>query len=151
MKSWISFLLPDDEYKERKMLHFYSEGGILLFLSLIALVVCNKYFALDVETVLMAPIVLFLFYVSGRYIVSGIEYTDIATETAYKKELKVILIKTIGFVVIFMTLYLIFVQVPSNLTAWLEILGLLFSVSVVWFLSSYISLKRSYKKNRELL
>src|SRR5690554_3663601 len=117
MKSWISFLLPDDEYKERKMLHFYSEGGILLFLSLIALVICNKYFALDVETVLLAPIALFLFYVSGRYIVSGIEYTDIATETAYKKELKVILIKTIGFVVIFMTLYLIFVQVPSNLTA----------------------------------
>lgn len=151
MKSWISFLLPNDEYKKKKMLYFFSEGAIILFLSLIVMIICNKYFNLDVETVLLAALATFLFYVSGRYIVSGIEYTDISTERAYRKELRVIFIRTIRFVVIFMALYLIFINVPTRLDKWFEILGLLISISVVWFLSSYISLKRSYKKNKELL
>ncbi|MGC8230921.1 DUF3278 domain-containing protein [Pseudobacillus badius] len=151
MKSWISFLLPNDEYKEKKMLYFFSEGAIILFLSLIVMIVCNKYFNLDVETALLAALAIFLFYVSGRYIVSGIEYTDISTERAYRKEFRVIFIRTIRFVVIFMALYLIFINVPTRLDKWFEILGLLISISVVWFLSSYISLKRSYKKNKELL
>ncbi|KIO65993.1 hypothetical protein B4064_2398 [Caldibacillus thermoamylovorans] len=151
MKSWISFLLPNDEYKEKKMLYFFSEGAIILFLSLIVMIICNKYFNLDVETVLLAAIAIFLFYVSGRYIVSGIEYADITTESAYRKELRVIFIRTIGFVVIFMICYLIFTDFPKNLDEWFEILSLLIGVSVIWFLSSYISLKRSYKKNKELL
>lgn len=151
MKTWISFLLPDDEYKEKKMLYFIAEGAIILFLSLIVMMICNKFFNLDAETVLLAAIAIFLFYVTGRYIIAGIEYTDIATKHAYKKELRVICIRTIGFVIIFMALYLIFFNIPSSLNNWVEILGLLISVSVVSFLSSYISLKRSYKKNKELL
>lgn len=151
MKSWISFLLPNDEYKEKKMLYFFSEGAIILFLSLIVMIICNKYFNLDVETVLLAAIAIFLFYVSGRYIISGIEYADITTESAYRKELRVIFIRTIGFVVIFMICYLIFTNSLKNLDEWFEILSLLIGVSVIWFLSSYISLKRSYKKNKELL
>lgn len=151
MKSWISFLLPNDEYKEKKMLYFFSEGAIILFLSLIVMIICNKYFNLDVETVLLAAIAIFLFYVSGRYIVSGIEYADITTESAYRKELRVIFIRTIEFVVIFMICYLIFTNFPKNLDEWFEILSLLLGVSVIWLLSSYISLKRSYKKNKKLL
>lgn len=151
MKSWISFLLPDDEYKEKKMLYFFTEGAIILFLSLIVMMICNKFFNLDTETVLLAAIAIFLFYVTGRYILAGMEYTDIATKHAYKKELRVVCIRTIGFVIIFMALYLIFINIPSSLNNWVEILGLLISVSVVSFLSSYISLKRSYKKNKELL
>lgn len=151
MKSWISFLLPNDEYKEKKMLYFFSEGAVILFLSLIVMMICNKYFHLDVEIVLLVAIAIFLFYVSGRYIVSGIEYTDISTERAYKKELKVISIRTIGFVVIYLVCYLIFINLPKNFNDWFEILSLLIGISIIWFLSSYISLKRSYKKNKELL
>lgn len=151
MKSWISFLLPNDEYKEKKMLYFFSEGAVILFLSLIVMMICNKYFHLDVEIALLVAIAIFLFYVSGRYIVSGIEYTDISTERAYKKELKVISIRTIGFVVIYLVCYLIFINLPKNFNEWFEILSLLIGVSIIWFLSSYISLKRSYKKNKELL
>ncbi|MBD8025906.1 DUF3278 domain-containing protein [Ureibacillus sp. Re31] len=151
MKSWISFLLPNDEYKEKKMLYFFSEGAVILFLSLIVMMICNKYFHLDVEIALLVAIAIFLFYVSGRYIVSGIEYTDISTERAYKKELKVISIRTIGFVVIYLVCYLIFINLPKNFNEWFEILSLLIGVSIIWFLSSYISLKRSYKKNKQLL
>ncbi|MFL0506126.1 DUF3278 domain-containing protein [Ureibacillus sp. 179-F W5.1 NHS] len=151
MKSWISFLLPNDEYKEKKMLYFFSEGAVILFISLIVMIMCNKYFNLDVEFALLIAIAIFLFYVSGRYIISGIEYTNISTERTYKKELKVISIRTIGFVVIYMTCYLIFINLPKNLNEWIEILSLLIGVSIIWFLYSYISLKRSYKKNKELL
>jgi uncharacterized membrane-anchored protein len=151
MKSWISFFLPNDEYKEKKILYFLSEGAIILFFLLLVMIVCNKYFNLNVETVLLLASVIFLFYVSGRYIVSGIEYTSISTEREYRKELRDIFIRTIGFVVIFMTLHLIFINVPSSLNKWFDLLGLLISVSVVCFLSNYISLKRSYKKNKELL
>ncbi|MET3728251.1 putative membrane protein YfcA [Fictibacillus halophilus] len=151
MKSWISFLLPDDEYKEKKMLYFLSEGAILLFLSLIVMLIGSKSVHLDAQTILLIAIGIFLFYVSGRYIVSGIEYTDISTERAYKKELKATIMKTIGFIVIFLTIYLLFIGVPTSLNKWVEIWGLLISVSVVKFLSTYISLKRSYQKNKELL
>ncbi|MGD6962355.1 DUF3278 domain-containing protein [Fictibacillus phosphorivorans] len=151
MKSWMSFLLPDDEYKERKMLYFFSEGAILLFLSLFVMLIGNKSFHLDAQTILLVAMGIFLFYVSGRYILSGIEYTDISTERAYKKELKATIMKTVGFIAIFLTIYLVFIGVPTSLNKWLEISGLLVSVSVVKFLSTYISLKRSYQKNKELL
>lgn len=151
MKSWMSFLLPDDEYKERKMLYFFSEGAILIFLSLFAMLIANKSLHLDAQTILLVAMGIFLFYVSGRYILSGIEYTDISTERAYKKELKATIMKTVGFIVIFLTIYLIIIGVPTSLNKWLEISGLLVSVSVVKFLSTYISLKRSYQKNKELM
>lgn len=151
MKSWVSFLIPNDEYKEKRMLYFLSEGAIILFISLIVMIICNKYYNLSVEIVLLSLIAIFLFYVSGRYIISGIEYTDIATEQSYKNEVRVIFNRTIVFVVIFISLYLIFVNVPTSRNEWFDILGLLSSVSIVMFLSSFISLKRSYKKNKELL
>ncbi|MED1287535.1 MULTISPECIES: DUF3278 domain-containing protein [Bacillus] len=151
MKSWISFLIPDDEYKEKKMLYFFSEGGIFLFLFLIAMIISNKYFNISVEIVLLCSIAIFLFYVFGRYIMSGIEYTDISTEKAYIKELRVIFIRTVTFVFIFMSVYMTFIKIPNNSNEWLEILGFLLSVSIVMFFSSFISLKCSYKKNKELL
>ncbi|MDX8363444.1 DUF3278 domain-containing protein [Cytobacillus sp. IB215316] len=151
MKSWVSFLVSDDEYKEKRMLYFFSEGAIILFISLIVMIISNKYFNISVEFVLLFLIAIFLFYVSGRYIMSGIEYTDIATEQAYKKEIRFIFTRTIVFVAIFISVYLIGVNVPSSRNEWFEILGLLLSVSIVRFLSSFISLNRSYKKNKELL
>lgn len=151
MKSWVSFLIPDDEYKEKRMLYFFSEGAIILFISLIVMIISNKYFNLSVEFVLLFLIAIFLFYVSGRYIISGIEYTDIVTEQAYKKEVRVIFNRTIVFVVIFISTYLIFVNVPSSRNEWFEILGLLSSFCIVMFFSSFISLKCSYKKNKKLL
>ncbi len=151
MKSWISFFLPNDEYKERRILYFLSEGGIILFLFLIVAIFCNKYFNISEETLLFVPIAIFFCYVTTRYILSGIEYTDIVTEYAYKRERKIILTRTFSFVVAFLLLYILFEGVPSSLDVWIEIIGLLFIVSLLWFFLSFISLNRSYKKNKELL
>lgn len=79
------------------------------------------------------------------------EYGDVATEKAFRKERRVILIRTIGFVVIFLMLHLTIIEFPADWSQWFELLGLLLLVSVVMFITNYISLKRSYLKNKDLL
>lgn len=150
MKSWISFLIPDDEYKEKRMLYFCAEGGILLFLFLILTMILNKFASIDLDFSLLLAIFIFLFYVFGRYIVAGIEYTEVSTETDYKKELKAIFVKAITFFVGYTMLYLILVDTPSSISSWIELIAFLLFVSIVMFLINYISLKRSYNKNKEL-
>ncbi|MEH7180135.1 hypothetical protein [Neobacillus vireti] len=59
--------------------------------------------------------------------------------------------RIIGFVVAFILIYMIFVEVPTDSETWFDILGIVVGVSILWFLASYISLKRSYHKNKELL
>lgn len=63
MKTWISFLLPEDEYKEKKILHFFAEGAILLFLALIVSLICSRFINFDTETILFLHIALFAVYV----------------------------------------------------------------------------------------
>ena len=154
MKSWISFLLPNDEYKEKKILYFMSEGSIVLVISLMFIFISSRYipyFQIDLEFSLFLSIFIFIGYVFLRYIISGIEYTEIATQHSYKKEIKNIFRNTCNFVVSFILLYLIFTDVPSNRKEWIEIIGLFLSVGFIWFFTSYISLKKSYKKNKDLL
>ncbi|MGY0694654.1 hypothetical protein ACW2QC_18045 [Virgibacillus sp. FSP13] len=147
MKSWISFLLPNDEYKEKMMLYFYCEGALLLLLSLIAMIIYNNYFDITVVNALLLSLAIFLFYVSIRYVVSGIEYTDVTTTKAYKKELKIIAVRIAVFFISLILGYLIFAG-PEK---WFEILWLTLSVSLSWFVASFTSLKRSYNKNKDLL
>lgn len=150
MKSWISFLIPNDEYKEKRMLYFFAEGGILLFLFLVVMMIINKYASIDLGIILLLSISIFLFYVFGRYIVAGIEYTEVSTKTTYKKELKAIFIKAVTFLVGYTVLYLILIDTPSSINGWIELISILLFVSIVMFLINYISLKRSYNKNKEL-
>lgn len=150
MKSWISFLLPEDEYKEKKILHFFSEGSILLFLALIVSLICSRFINIDTETILFLHVVLFAVYVLGRYVLSGIEFTAIATEREYKKERKVIVIKSVGFVIIFLLGYSFVSEFPSSLSEWINILGVSLLAGLFLFFINFISLKRSYQKNKEL-
>ena len=150
MKSWISFLLPDDEYKEKKMLQFFSEGAILLFLSLVITLICSRFINIATDTVLLLHIGLFLVYVYGRYIISGIEFTDIATERAYQKELKAIVVKAMGFTAIFFFLYSIMFGLPVGTSEWFEILGFPVVTGLTMFFTNFISLRLSYNRNKEL-
>ncbi|RCW76879.1 DUF3278 domain-containing protein [Saliterribacillus persicus] len=151
MKTWISFLLPEDEYKEKKVLHFISEGAIILFVYLIAMLFLNRYFNFTIEVVLLTSIAIFLFYVYGRYIISGIEYTEVSTKKSYRKELKVILVRISTFIGLFLLASLVFTGVPGNRNEWIDGAGLLLGISIVMFSSNFISLRSSYKKNKELL
>ena len=153
MKSWLSFLLPDDEYREKKALYFLSEGSVILLLFLIGIFIINRYvpnLQIDLEFSLFIAIWIFIGYVFLRYIISGMEYTDISTEKAYKRQLKVIFIKSCGFVIIFNLLYPVF-MLPNSISEWFEIIAVSVIGGLILFLLDYISLKKSYKKNKELL
>ena len=111
----------------------------------------NNYVNLDAKTSLLLPIAIFLLYVLGRYILSGIEYADIATEDSYKKELRSIVMKTSSFVILFFLFYVIFLGLPANINEWMETIVLIVFAGLLWFFVNYISLKRSYNKNKDLL
>lgn len=151
MKSWITFLLPEDEYKERKMLFFFAEAGVFLFAVLSVLLVTNNYFTFDAGTVLLLGVALFLFYITARYMFAGIEYTDVMSEKAYKKQVKVTFVRSLSFLAIFVVLYAIFLGIPSDRGEWLDVIGISVITAIIMFVTTYISLKRSYKKNKELL
>lgn len=154
MKSWISFLLPEDEYKEKKLLYFLAEGAVILVAALLFIFISSRYipaFQIDVEFSIFLVIALFITYVFLRYILSGIEYTDIATQSSYKKELANIFMKSGIFGCLFMTLYFISSILSSNTSGWIETIGFGLTTAFFWFLLSYISLKKSYNKNKELL
>ncbi|WP_368901509.1 hypothetical protein [Oceanobacillus oncorhynchi] len=150
MKTWISFLMPNDEYKEKKMLYFLAEGAIVLFLFLVIMLTITYVMELNTDFILLAGIAVFLFYTLGRYILSGIEYADIASEKQYKREIKTLLSKSASFAVTYALFYLIYTIISSN-ASWYEFLVMGISVGVISFLFNLISLKRSYKKNKELL
>lgn len=152
MRSWLSFLLPVDEYRKKKALYFLSEGSVILLLFLTGAFIINKYapkLQLDLELILFFSIWLFIGYVFLRYIISGMEYTDISTEQAYKRQLKVIATKSCGFAIMFNLLYLIFI-LPHNNGEWFDVLGLSITAGVILFSLDYISLKKSYKVNKSL-
>lgn len=151
MKSWISFLLPDDEYREKKILYFLAEGSIILVLFLIGILALNNIFPSfqpDLGFSLIISVFVFSVYVFIRYVISGMEYTNIVTEQAYKKELRATVVKSTIFVVIFNLLYTVFLE---DWNRWFEMAGVSLLAGLIWFFSSYISLKKSYKKNKELL
>ena len=150
MKSWISFLMPNDEYKEKQMLYFFAEGGILLFVFSLLMAAINTFFPVSGSMVLLIFISIFLFYMLGRYIFSGMEYANVAAEKDYKKETKAITIKASGFVVMFGLFYIIY-DLPDGLYEWVNTLGVICLAGIGMFLINFISLKRSYLKNKELL
>lgn len=154
VKSWVSILLPDDEYKERKILYFLAEGSIILLVFLLisfGLHVVNPHWNFGIKVVTGSGIAIFACYVMFRYTFSGIEYTDIGTEKEYTKEKGLITFKSITFVVIFFVFISLFNGLPNSGEQWFEIIGLLASVGIAMFLINYISLKRSYKKNKDLV
>lgn len=153
-KSWLSFLLPDDEYKERKVVYFLAEGSVILLTALIILFSINRLFpqwGLGVEFVLGISIVVFLFYVFIRYLFSGIEYTNVSTEKEFTKEKNHIIFKSVIFSIIFLIVYSLFFGITRTPKEWIELILLLLLAAFFMFFVDYISLKRSYKKNKELL
>lgn len=152
MKSWLSFLLSDDEYRERKTLYFLAEGSVILLLYLIGIFIINRFIPsiqLDLEFSLFIAIWIFIGYILLRYIISGMEYTDISTEQAYNNQFKIIIKKSCGFAIIFNLVYLFFIF-PNKSSQLFEIIAISIIGGFFLFFVEYISLKRSYKKNKDL-
>ena len=154
VKSWVSILLPDDEYKEKKILYFLAEASIVLLVFLLisfGLHVVNPHWNFGIKVVTGSGIVIFACYVLFRYTFSGIEYTDIGTEKEYTKEKGVITFRAFTFAVTFFVLYTLFLGLPNSGVQWFDSIGLFVTVGIMMFLINYISLKRSFKKNKSLV
>jgi predicted exporter len=153
-ESWLSCILPDDEYKAQRIVYFLGEGALFMLGSLGFLLIGTQVFSawnIPIQLLAGIPIILFVAYVFIRYIVSGIEYTNVMSERAFEKEKKRIVVKSISFIVLFPLLYVLFLGWQAFSEKSFDVAGIVLISGVLMFLAEYISLKRSYAKNKELL
>ncbi|MGM7636952.1 DUF3278 domain-containing protein [Bacillus sp. Hm123] len=147
-KSWISIFLPDDEYKERKVLFFLAESAVIMFLLLFGLLISQSVmsnFELDPFIALLIPFAVSLYYMLIRYMLSGIEFSDVMTEQAFKRKKRLAILQSIAFFGFFTIAAFIF-----GMRNW-DAVGQATLAAIFLFLMNYISLRRSYRKNKELL
>lgn len=153
-KTWISNLLPKDEYREKRFLYFIAEAafilGVLLFLYLI---IGSFITEMNIPSGMMA---LFSFgflvtYITLRSTLTGVEYPEIATEKRYKKEKQSKIYSSISFWIIFIIVYILLKGVPSNLEEIFDIVGPATLTALLFFILNYFSLKKSYRKNKDLM
>ncbi|MCM3722926.1 hypothetical protein [Solibacillus isronensis] len=153
MKNSLLFFLPSDEYKRNKIKGFFSEALLLViivnFFLLISIQFYNKDF-INNEFFAFINIVIPAGYILIRYILSGIEYTAIFTSTDYSKENKRLVKNSFKFFVMFALLTLIFKGIPTDLKETTEILGVALIAAIILMIINWLSLKLSYKKNRNL-
>ena len=157
MKTWLKIFLPNDEYKERQMLIFLAEATVLQVILILVLMAINQLFIpLTSMFMLICCIFVIVFYVGARYTLSGIEYTDICTEKEYKAQIKKIKTQSVSFVVIYFILAIIlevfewvsFFETRSERIDFFVVLAL---AGIFLFVTQYISLRKSYLKNKELI
>lgn len=153
-KTWISKLLPKDEYREKRMLYFFTEAAIILGVLLVLYTVLALYIPiLDIPGSIIA-LLSFMFlmtYITIRSILTGIEHPDVATEKRFKKQKRTSILTAISFMGIFIISSLLIKGIPSNVEDVLDIIGPAFLAAIFFFIINYVSLKKSYKKNKELL
>lgn len=153
MKNSLLFFLPSDEYKRNKIKGFFSEALLLVILVnvilLISIQFSNKDF-MNNAFFAFINIVIPAGYILIRYILSGIEYAAIFTSTDYSKENKRLVKNSFKFFVMFALLTLIFKGIPSDFKETAEIVGVALIAAMMLMLINWLSLKSSYKKNKNL-
>ncbi|SDC44726.1 hypothetical protein SAMN05421663_102448 [Terribacillus halophilus] len=152
-KTWIRFLLPEDEYKRRTMLVYFAEAAILQLIAVIALIVISRFELIPLDGVIVLMLMMFgtVAYVWIRYILSGMEFAEIMTEKAYRRERKLVVVKSSTYFLVFngmISLYYLFGPMEVSLVEGLMVSSL---GALLLFVTNFISLRRSYQKNRELI
>ncbi|WP_042220486.1 hypothetical protein [Oceanobacillus manasiensis] len=154
MKSFLNYLLPDDEYKRTRILYFLGESAVILALGAFIFAALEIFlFDLGEFDIAITLFIVFGFigtYTYMRYIFSGIEFTNVYNQKQYKKERKFRFIAAISSGFVFFIVIFLFNGKPSNTEDWFDIIGPSVFFIIFLFLFDYISLKRSYRKNKEL-
>ena len=139
------------------MLIFLAEAAVVQVVLVLALMMISQLF-FPITSKLMLVICLFsiILYVGVRYIFSGIEYTEVSTEKEYKKQVKLLRVKSIGFVVIYFVLAIFFYLIGSvsffdSRESQLDFFIVLAIAGTFLFGTQFISLRKSYMKNKELM
>ncbi|ASB90340.1 hypothetical protein OZL92_19210 [Bacillus sonorensis] len=143
-----------DEYIEKRMTQFFSEAGILIaVLLLMDVVIRGAVLRRDLSEYIVSAAVLgiYIVYVLFRYLLSGMEYTDIDNDGTYRKKRKQVLYGSIVWAAVVLFADIIFTGLPSGAREWGSLI--LFGLLVVLFcyLISLVSLNKSFKRNKDLL
>ncbi|MCP3026423.1 hypothetical protein [Halobacillus sp. A5] len=153
-KSWLSKVLPNDEYKEKRILYFIAESAVILAILLLIFALINNYSLYGnstTGTTALLSLGFLIAYPLIRHTLSGIGYTEVTNEKRYHKEIKAIFNRSLTTLVLILITHTLMAGIPSNVTEIFDLIGPAFFISLVVFMISYISLKKSFKKNRELL
>lgn len=153
IRSFLNAFLPEEEYKRLRVLYFMAETTFLTVVILL-LFGLMKYIlnfpALDTEFVVLLGPFLMMAYAYFRYILSGIEHTEVSNEREYKKARRIVVKRSLLVGVIFFVLNFIVKGIPTNYEDGIELIALTILFTLFYFLFDFVSLKRSYKKNGEL-
>src|SRR5699024_9847363 len=103
------------------------------------------------EIMALLCFLLFVTYITIRSISSGIEYPEVATKKRFKQEKRAKIFSSLVFGSIFLIVYIIFKGIPTSGKETFDIVMPAIFATLFFYLFQYISLKRSYKKNKELL
>jgi len=152
IKTWISKFLPKDEYKEKYFLYIITESA-LLFISLLTflfLLSFNENFnrSYSIGFFSLFSLGFFCLYFLLRYIFTGMEYTEIATENDYRKEKRAILMKNMSILIVLIIAYALLSGIPSNLNELIYLVLPPFFITLIMYLFNFVSLKSSYNKNK---
>lgn len=152
-KTWIRFLIPDDEYKRRNMLVYFAEAAILQLIAMIVLLVTSRFkpSLIDSEIALLCLPFGTIAYIWIRYILSGMEFAEIMTEKAYRREKKQVMVKSLTYFLVFNGLILLYYALGKMSVSLIEGLIVSSAGALLLFVTNFISLRRSYQKNRELI
>ncbi|MEN1968680.1 hypothetical protein WMZ97_11480 [Lentibacillus sp. N15] len=153
-KTWIAKLLPNDEYREKRLLYFIAEAVFILGAFIVVYLLIGSFTAvinMSADTLGLLSIGFLIMYITLRYSFTGIEYPNITTHKRYKREIRSKIFYSINFWIIFVVIYTISKGIPSNLKETLDIVGPGTLAAIFLFILHYFSLKKSYKKNKELL
>lgn len=157
MKTWLSIFLPKDEYKERQMLVFLAEAAVLQVILVLALLIINAVIVpMTTKFIFVICLYSIILYAGGRYIFSGIEYTEITTEKEYKNQVKILQIKSIGFFAVYLILAILLnlfgvYAFFEGRVERIEFFGVLALAAIFLFVTQFISLRNSYMKNKDLM
>ncbi|GIN13222.1 hypothetical protein J26TS2_30890 [Shouchella clausii] len=153
MKSWIKYLLPNDEYKKQKLLNFLAEGFVISILMSVVFMLAETIFSLnmDASIALFIPVVVSITYILIGYVSSGTEFSNVATSTDFQSERRKIVGSSITFGFIFSLLSILVTGLPKTIGDLITLSGLGVIACILMFLLNMFSLHRSYKKNKDLL
>lgn len=153
-KTWISKFLPKDEYREKRLLYFFAEAAFILGVLLFVYSLLTSFIsAMDISGIVIAGLSwLFLVtYIILRTTLTGIEYPDVATEKRFKKKRRAAYFSSLTFLGIFLVSNVIVKGVPTDLEQTLDTVIPTILAAILFFFLNYLALKKSYKKNKELL
>lgn len=152
-ESWVTMFLPNDEYKERRMLYFIAEAFVLFIGFLGVVVLLNRFsgiFNTESSYILLSVIAILSLYVWIRYILSGMEYTNVVEKSEYKIELRKLIGSTSKFAVLFAGVAIALKVTGAVIYSWVDLLAMTLLSNGLLLVAQFISLQRSFRKNREL-